>query len=166
VGLDGSTTTGSETPCPQLLNKCSIIFLYVFYCVKHVRTTTPSGMTQFLGVRLTEEELRDLDEFQRTRKIATRSDAVRTLVREAREKAPTAPTLPLSVQRELEEVVEDGWARSEDEALTLLATFGFQELSRLHADRVPALRGAARANRERHLARRKADREGRGLLER
>jgi hypothetical protein len=131
-----------------------------------VRTTTPTGLTQFLGVRLTDEELHQLDEFQRSRGIATRSDAVRTLVREAQEKAPAGPTLPLSVQRELEEIVEDGWARSEDEALTLLATFGFQEFSRLHADRIPALRGAARANRERHLARRKADREGRGLLER
>jgi hypothetical protein len=131
-----------------------------------VRSTASPTLTQFLGVRLTDEELRRLDEFQRTRRIGTRSDAVRRLVLEAREKPTEAPALPLSVQRELEEIVEDGWARSAEEALTLLATLGFQELSRLHADRVPALRGAARATRERSMARRKADREGRGLLER
>ena len=131
-----------------------------------MRTAAPGGLSLFLGVRLTEEELRQLDEFQRARKIGTRSDAVRTLVQEASGGPSSAPALPLSVQRELEEIVEDGWARSEEEALTLLTTLGFQELSRLHADRVPALRGAARATRERHLARRKASREGRGLLER
>jgi Ribbon-helix-helix protein, copG family len=131
-----------------------------------VRTAATPGLTQFLGVRLTDEELRQLDEFQRARGIATRSDAVRKLVRDAAEVAPPAPPLPLTVQRELEEMVEDGWARNEEGALTLLATLGLQELSRLHADRMPALRGAARASRERHPARRKADREGRGLLER
>jgi hypothetical protein len=131
-----------------------------------VRSATPNGLSAFLGVRLTDEELRQLDDFQRLRKIETRSDAVRTLVREAVGGAEKPSFLPLSVQRELEEIVEDGWARSEEEALTLLTTLGFQELSRLHADRVPALRGAARATRERHLARRKAAREGRGLLER
>jgi hypothetical protein len=131
-----------------------------------VREAASSGLTRFLGVRLTDEELRQLDEILTARGIKNRSDAVRALVREAFEAAGPAPKLPLSVQRELEEVVEDGWAHSEEEALTLLTTMGFQELSRLHADRVPALRGAARAARERHVDRRKADREGRGLLER
>ena len=131
-----------------------------------MRRPAPAGLTGFLGVRLTDEEMHRLDDFQQARKLPTRSDAVRALVLETKEHAPPPPALPLSVQRELEEVVEDGWARNEEEALTLLTTMGFQELSRLHAERVPALRGAARATRERHLARRKADHEGRGLLER
>jgi hypothetical protein len=129
-----------------------------------VRNAAEVGLSQFLGVRLTREELDRLDEFQRARGIATRSDAIRTLVREGAEKAPAAPALPLSVQRELEEIVEDGWSQSEGEALTLLTTLGFQELVRLHVDRASALRGAAREARERHVTRRKASREGRGLL--
>ncbi len=122
------------------------------------------GLTQFVGVRLTEEELRHLDEVQRSRGLGTRSDAVRALVRAAA--APAAPELPLppSVAREVEEMVEDGWAREAGEALTLLATLGYQEFSRLHSEGSSALRGAARASQERHRARRKADREGRGLL--
>ncbi|MGI0055603.1 MAG: ribbon-helix-helix domain-containing protein [Thermoplasmata archaeon] len=129
-----------------------------------MRKDAPPGLTQFVGVRLTEEELQRLDEVQRSRGLGTRSEAVRALVHDSGSPASAELPLPPSVVRELEEMVEDGWAREAGEALTLLATLGFQELSRLHSEGSSALRGAARASRERHQSRRKADREGRGLL--
>ncbi len=129
-----------------------------------MREATPGGLTRFLGVRLSEEETRRLDEFRAARGIENRSDAIRVLLRESSEAAKPAAKLPLAVQQEIEELVEDGWAHDEEGALTLLATMGMQELSRLHTDRLPALRGAARAARDRRDSRRKADREGRGLL--
>jgi hypothetical protein len=131
-----------------------------------VREAASSGLTRFLGVRLSEEESRLLDEFRHVRGIENRSDAVRALLRESSASGRPAAKLPPTVQQEILELVEDGWAHSEEGALTLLATLGMQELSRLHADKVPALRGAARSARDRHLTRKKADREGRGLLER
>ncbi len=131
-----------------------------------MREAAPTGVTRFLGVRLSDEEARRLDEFRRNRGIESRSDAIRALLRESEGTARPAPELPPTVQHEVEELVEDGWAHDEEGALTLLTTLGMQELSRLHADRMPALRGAARSHRDRHLSRRKADREGRGLLER
>lgn len=131
-----------------------------------MREAASSGLTRFLGVRLSEEESRLLDEFRHARGIENRSDAVRALLKESSAAATPAAKLPPTVQHQVREIVEDGWAHDEEGALTLLATLGMQELSRLYADKVPALRGAARAARDRHLSRRKADREGRGLLER
>jgi hypothetical protein len=131
-----------------------------------VRNPASAGLTQFLGVRLTEEELRELDEFQRAREIGTRSDAVRTLVRESRERAVPPLQLPVSVMHQIEELVEDGWAHSEEDALNLLVNQGMKAFSQLHTQELLALRGASRALRERRQARRSASREGRGFLER
>jgi hypothetical protein len=131
-----------------------------------VRSAAPAGLTQFLGVRLTEEELRQLDAFQRARGIATRSDAVRILVRESQERAVPPLRIPTSMQHHIRELVEDGWANSEEDALNLLATMGAEAVSRLHTERMRALRGAARELRDRRQSRRGAENEGREFLER
>ena len=132
-----------------------------------MRSATPTkSPSYFLGVRLTSEEVERLDQFQKSREVATRSDAVRLLVRQSIA-PPRAPLeFPVSLQGGLEDVVEDGWARTIDEAVTLVATLGLQELSRLHAERLPALRRAARETAGRSERRRRADREGRELLDR
>jgi hypothetical protein len=132
-----------------------------------VRSATPTkSASYFLGVRLTPEEVERLDQFQKSREVGTRSEAVRLLVRQSTE-APTAPSaFPVTVRAELEDLVEDGWARTIDEAVTLVATLGIQELSRLHGERLPALRRAARETAGRSERRRRAEREGRELLDR
>jgi hypothetical protein len=132
-----------------------------------VRSAAPASSTSyFLGVRLTTEEVEALDRFQRDGGISTRSDAVRALVRRAGQISPKGPEFPVSLRVELEDLVEDGWANTLDEALTLVATLGLNELSRVHAERVPSLRRAAREAGDRARNRRRVDREGRGLLER
>lgn len=132
-----------------------------------VRSATPTtSASYFLGVRLTPEEVERLDRFQKSREVGTRSDAVRMLVRQSTGDVPPAADFPVSVRAELEELVEDGWARTIDEAVTLVATLGIQELSRLHAERLPALRRAARETAGRSERRRRADRKGRELLDR
>jgi hypothetical protein len=132
-----------------------------------VRNATPTkSASYFLGVRLTPEEVERLDRFQKSREVATRSEAVRLLVRQSID-APQKPAeFPVSLRAELDDVVEDGWARTLDEAVTLVATLGIQELSRLHGERLPALRRAARETAGRSDRRRRADREGRELLDR
>ncbi|MCI4363202.1 MAG: ribbon-helix-helix domain-containing protein [Thermoplasmata archaeon] len=131
-----------------------------------MRSARPNGLPYFLGVRLSEEELRALDEYQRKESAPSRSDAVRRLVRGLATPAPAAHPLPVSVERELGELVEDGWVTSEETALTLLLELGLREFSRLHAEQLPALRGAARGLSERSRTRKRADRASRGLLER
>jgi hypothetical protein len=132
-----------------------------------VPSTPRPGLPRFLGVRLADDELRNLDDFQRRSGSATRSDAVRALVREfARPREELAATLPVSVRAEIEELVEDGWAQDEEAALALLVAFGLREFTRLHAERVPALRGAAQRLADRRRARRRAEGAGRRLLER
>ena len=131
-----------------------------------VRNAAPAGLSEFLGVRLTAEELRELEEFRRSRGIETRSDAVRTLVRESGERAVPPLRLPASLHHQIEELVEDGWAHSEGEALNLLATMGADAMSRLHTEKIPAMRGEARALRDRRAARRGASHKGREFLER
>jgi hypothetical protein len=130
--------------------------------VRTARADAPA--TRFLGVRLTEEEESLLDRFRTTRGLASRSDAVRTLVREAAEPRPAGLELPSTVRGELEELVEDGYARDQEAALTLVLHLGLGELVRTHTERLPSLRDSARAVRERRSGRRRADREGRGLL--
>jgi hypothetical protein len=130
--------------------------------VRTARAEAPA--TRFLGVRLTSEEESLLDKFRTTRGLASRSEAARVLVREAAETRPTGVELPATVQQELEELVEDGYARNVEGALTLVLHLGLAELVRTHAERLPSLRESARAARERGSGRRRADREGRGLL--
>lgn len=122
--------------------------------------------TRFLGVRLTTEEEALLDQFRRTREFASRSDAVRALVREAAQPAPQGPELPAMLRNELEELVEQGYASDLNGALALAVHSGIAELARTHTERLPALRDHARAASERREGRRRADREGRGLLRR
>jgi hypothetical protein len=132
--------------------------------VRTPRTETPA--TRFLGVRLTAEELESLGQFQQRRQLASRSDAVRRLVAESLERPPSAESVPASLDAELDEVVEDGYAPDRVSAMVLALTLGLAELSRIHTERLPALRREARTTKERREARKGADREGRGFLRR
>ena len=123
-------------------------------------------MSRFLGVRLSEDELAALDQWRERLGSPTRSDAVRALVRLAAERTPEGPRLPVTVHTEIEELVEDGYARDSSAALETLLALGLREFARLHTERVPGLRRAARDAAERRANRRRADREGRGLLDR
>jgi hypothetical protein len=126
-----------------------------------------SAADRFLGVRLTSEELERLDNWRADLGTSSRSEAVRALLRKSEPaKVPGSVNVPVSLRAKLEEIVEDGWAASEDGALTLVLTLGFGELARLHAEKLPALRQKAREHSDRSHQRRRADREGRGLLER
>ena len=120
--------------------------------------------TRFLGVRLTSEEQSLLDSFQRDHGLSTRSDAVRALVRIASEPPPGSVELPPTLRGELEEIVENGYARDIEGAIALVTSLGLTELARTHSERLPALREHARSVKERREGRRRADREGRGLL--
>ncbi|MCI4348896.1 MAG: ribbon-helix-helix domain-containing protein [Thermoplasmata archaeon] len=121
---------------------------------------------RFLGVRLTAEELARLDRFGTSLDLPNRSEAVRALVRASDAVAAERDELPVGLSDQIETVVEDGWAPSRDAAVTLVLTLGLQELARIHAERFPSLRERAREAAERRRNRRKADRAGRGLLER
>ncbi|MGA8536560.1 MAG: hypothetical protein WB789_04085, partial [Thermoplasmata archaeon] len=72
--------------------------------------------------------------------------------------------LPTTLRAELEEIVEDGYARDLDGAVAIVLNLGLGELARTHVERMPALRERARSTSERRRDRRRADREGRGLL--
>ena len=123
-----------------------------------------ASATRFLGVRLTSEEESLLDEFQRDHGLSTRSDAVRALVRTASTPPSGSVELPPTVQGELEEIVENGYARDLEGAIALVTSLGLTELARTHSERLSALRDHARAVKDRREGRRRADREGRGLL--
>ncbi|MCI4354885.1 MAG: hypothetical protein L3K06_05915 [Thermoplasmata archaeon] len=126
-----------------------------------------SRADRFLGVRLTQGELERLDAWRVAHGTASRSEAVRALLSAPEKVAgPSALDVPVSLRGKLEEIVEDGWASSVDGALTLVLTMGLGELTKLHTDRLPALRKHARDQSDRTRERRKGDREGRGLLER
>ena len=122
--------------------------------------------TAFLGVRLSAEEVAALDRLRTTLGLPNRSEVVRHMVRSAQEPVTHLPELPVGLVTQLEEIVEDGWAKDAGEALTLVLTLGLAELSRLHTERLPALRRAARTAAEKRADRRRAERGGRGLLER
>ena len=129
------------------------------------RSQTPA--VRFLGVRLTQEELDRLDGWRTAHGNPSRSDAVRALLRAPDPApAPGAVELPVSLRAQLEELVEDGWATNEAAALTVALTMGLEQVARLHAERLPALKRRAREHADRSDQRRRADREGRGLLER
>jgi Arc/MetJ-type ribon-helix-helix transcriptional regulator len=121
-------------------------------------------VTRFLGVRLTLEEVSLLEQFRSANELTTRSDAVRALVRGAAASRPADVTVPETLRNELEELVEDGYVRDLDSAVTLVLTLGLSELGRIHAERLAALRDHARSTAGRRASRRRADHEGRGLL--
>jgi len=130
--------------------------------VRNARADAPA--TRFLGVRLTSEEESLLDGFQRDHGLTTRSDAVRRLVRGASEPRPGSVEVPPTLLGELEEIVENGYARDLEGAIALVTGLGLTELARTHSERLPALRERARSVKDRREGRRRADREGRGLL--
>ena len=130
--------------------------------MRTARATAPA--TRFLGVRLTTEEESLLERYRSDHELPTRSEAVRSLVRHATEPGVATVELPVTLRNELEEIVEDGYARDTGEALALLLHLGLGELVRTHAERFPSLRERARTAAERRAGRRRADREGRGLL--
>jgi Arc/MetJ-type ribon-helix-helix transcriptional regulator len=130
--------------------------------VRNARAATPA--TYFLGVRLTTEEESLLEQFRTSNELPNRSEAVRSLVRGAGGAPVASVELPATLRAELEEIVEDGYARDLDSAVALVLNLGLGELARTHTERLPALRDRARAASERRRDRRRADREGRGLL--
>ncbi len=132
--------------------------------MRTARSQAPA--THFLGVRLTLEEESLLERFQKDHDLTNRSEAIRALVRAGVEPSTTAVELPATLRNELEEIVEDGYARDLDSALALVVHLGLGELVRTHAERLPSLRERARTAAERRASQRKADREGRGLLRR
>jgi len=130
--------------------------------VRNARADAPA--TRFLGVRLTAEEESLLEQFRAAHEFPTRSEAVRALVREAVTERALSVDLPVTLRGELEELVQDGYAKDLDSAIALVAHLGIAELARTHAQHLAALREHARATSERRAGRRRADREGRGLL--
>lgn len=104
-----------------------------------------------------------LEDFRRSRKFSTRSDAVRELVHESVERHAPAIELPATLRAEVESLVEDGITASPQSAVEMLLTLGLGELGRTH-ERVAQLRVHARNEAARREGRRRADREGRGLL--
>ncbi len=70
------------------------------------------------------------------------------------------------MRAEIEQLVEDGFARDFAAALDTVVTLGLQEYAKVYAERLPGLRRAARETAERSRSRRRADREGRRLLDR
>jgi Arc/MetJ-type ribon-helix-helix transcriptional regulator len=130
--------------------------------VRNARAATPA--TYFLGVRLTSEEEALLEQFRTANELPNRSEAVRALVRGAGGAPVGSVELPTTLRAELEEVVEDGLARDLDGAIAAVLNLGLGELARTHAERLPALRERARSAADRRRDRRRADREGRGLL--
>ncbi|HTZ61430.1 MAG TPA: hypothetical protein VMC82_02135 [Thermoplasmata archaeon] len=130
--------------------------------MRSARADPPAS--RFLGVRLTLEEESLLEQFRLANELPNRSEAVRALVRAASEARPADVSVPATLRNELEELVEDGYARDLDSAVTLVLTLGLGEVGRIHAERLAALRDHARSSAGRRENRRRADREGRGLL--
>jgi hypothetical protein len=130
--------------------------------VRNARAAAPA--TYFLGVRLSVEEESLLEQFRTTNDLPNRSAAIRSLVRGAGGAPVASVELPTTLRAELEEIVEDGYARDLDGALAAVLNLGLAELARTHTERMTALREHARSTSDRRRDRRRADREGRGLL--
>ncbi len=119
---------------------------------------------RFLGVRLTSEEAALLERLRSDRNLKSRSAAVRQLLREASAPRGDGPELPVTRRRELEELVEDGYFTSVSAALESALEAGLRDLVANHREGLDELRRRARELRARGDRRRRADREGRGLL--
>jgi hypothetical protein len=130
--------------------------------VRNARAAAPA--TYFLGVRLSVEEESLLEQFRTTNDLPNRSAAIRSLVRGAGGAPVASVELPTTLRAELEEIVEDGYALDLDGALATVLNLGLAELARTHTERMTSLREHARSTSERRRDRRRADREGRGLL--
>jgi Arc/MetJ-type ribon-helix-helix transcriptional regulator len=121
-------------------------------------------VTHFLGVRLTLEEESLLEQFRTSNELPNRSEAVRALVRAASEPRTAEIAVPPTLRNELEDLVEDGYVQDLASAVSLALTLGMGEIGRIHAEKIAALRDHARNAEGRRANRRRADREGRGLL--
>jgi Arc/MetJ-type ribon-helix-helix transcriptional regulator len=130
------------------------------------KSRNQGGATRFFGVRLTEGEIALLDRFREERSLPNRSEAVRAMVRAGAPAAPLSIELPVTLRNELEDLVEDGFATDLDGLVSAILSLGLKELVRTHTEGLPAMREHARATRDRRAGRRRADHEGRGLLER
>jgi len=132
-----------------------------------VRTARAKALaTEFIGVRLTPDELALLERFQTEHGVRNRSEALRTLVRQASEERAGTVPLPATLRNELEELIEDGYANDLDGLVPLVLVSGIRELARTHPSDLATLRDHARSVHQRRVGRRHADREGRGLLRR
>jgi HPt (histidine-containing phosphotransfer) domain-containing protein len=129
-----------------------------------VRNARAAPATHFLGVRLTTEEESLLEQFRTANDLPDRSAAVRALLRSAGGAPASDVELPATLRAELEEVVEEGYAGDLNGAIATVLNLGLGELTRTHTDRMAALRDHARSSADRRKDRRRADREGRGLL--
>lgn len=123
-----------------------------------------SRSDRYLGVRLSSEELEQLDRYQVRSTSPTRSDAVRALVRASDRPAPGGLELPVTTLAKLEEIVADGWVKDLDGAVSLVLGLGLNEFGRLHAERLPRARQVAREAADAKRNRDEIDRKGRGLL--
>jgi hypothetical protein len=132
--------------------------------VRTARATAPA--THFLGVRLNLEEESLLERFRTENDLANRSEAVRALVRGTAQPRAAYVEIPVTLRNEIEEAVEDGYALDLNGAVTLVLNLGLRELARTHREEVPSLHEKATSAAERRQDRRRADREGRGLLRR
>ncbi len=130
------------------------------------KARTQAGATRFFGVRFTEGEIALLDRFREERSLPNRSEAVRDLVRARAPAVPGSIELPATLRNELEELVEDGYAADLPGLIEAVLSLGLRELVRTHTEGLPAMRAHARAVRDRRAGRRRADHEGRELLER
>jgi len=124
----------------------------------------PAG--RFLGVRLTPEEERRLEEYRLDRGLPNRSEAVRGLLRDASAPRADLVELPATQRRELDALVEDGYFSSVRAAVEAALELGLRELVVTHREGLAELRRHARELRERGDRRRRVDREGRELLRR
>lgn len=129
-----------------------------------VRNARAAPATYFLGVRLTSEETALLDRFQAANDLPDRSSAIRSLLRNAGGAPASGFELAPTMEAELEEVVEKGYARDLNGAIASVLELGLGELTRTHTERMSALRDRARLLADRKRDRKRADREGRGLL--
>ena len=123
-------------------------------------------VSRFFGVRLSPEEDARLETYRAERQLPNRSEAVRDLLRAGVGAGTTAVELPVTRLRELEELVEDGYFSTTAAALESALEAGLRELIANHRDGLAELRRHARSLGERRDGRRRADREGRGLLRR
>jgi hypothetical protein len=114
---------------------------------------------------LSPEEVAVLDRFQQAENLATRSDAVRALLRATDRVSSRLPDLPVLLQAELETLVENGIAPDMGAALTLVWTLGFRELTKVHVEGAKNLATAAREQVEDRESKRRAAHKGRELLD-
>ena len=129
----------------------------------------PPRAPGYLGVRLSDEELRILDDLVSRRGFAHRSDGIRRLLREAAELPAPSPLpsrgtslpVPVSLARELDREVDDGWALSPEEALAKALELGLGELARQRDERRTRSRENARKLQREETDRKEATRAGR-----